>query len=146
MATDETDPGEKPWQFKRGQSGNPGGRPKGSRARLSEDFLRDLYEAWQQRGEEAVTRVMNENPEAFMRMIVRLMPKHLRIEDLTPDRTSMSREQILAKLGGIFNVFAKAGILEAALLEAMKSPSFGSASLSPGDTLIPQTEGNPKIN
>ena len=33
-----------PW--KPGQSGNPKGRPQGSRNKLSEDFLADLHDAW----------------------------------------------------------------------------------------------------
>jgi len=36
-----------------GQSGNPKGRPKGSRNKLSEDFFRDLCEAWQAMGKAA---------------------------------------------------------------------------------------------
>ena len=35
-----------PW--KSGQSGNPAGRPKGSRNKLSEQFLEETYEVWQE--------------------------------------------------------------------------------------------------
>jgi Family of unknown function (DUF5681) len=39
--------------FKPGQSGNPAGRPLGSRNKLSEAFLADFYQVWQERGIEA---------------------------------------------------------------------------------------------
>jgi Family of unknown function (DUF5681) len=38
--TDNTNGQQKPWLFKPGQSGNPAGRPKGSRNKLGEDIGR----------------------------------------------------------------------------------------------------------
>ena len=41
-----------PW--KPGQFGNPKGRPQGSRNKLTEDFFRDLCDAWQAFGKPAL--------------------------------------------------------------------------------------------
>jgi hypothetical protein len=43
--------------FKRGQSGNPAGRPKGSRNKLTTEFFDAFYEAWQRHGAKALKEV-----------------------------------------------------------------------------------------
>jgi hypothetical protein len=39
---------EKPWRWKSGESGNPLGRPKGSRNAFSAAFVGDLQASWVQ--------------------------------------------------------------------------------------------------
>jgi Family of unknown function (DUF5681) len=60
--TDNTNAQQKPWQFKPGQSGNPAGRPKGSRNRLGEDFLADAHQQWQQHGSKALETMATSEP------------------------------------------------------------------------------------
>ena len=65
--------------YKPGQSGNPKGRPKGSRNKLSEDFFRDLSEAWQAFGKPALMAMAWTDPVAFVRVAAQLMPKDVEV-------------------------------------------------------------------
>ena len=62
-----------PW--KPGQSGNPKGRPKGSRNKLSEEFFRDLCDAWQAFGKPALETMAMLYPVEFVRLAASLVAK-----------------------------------------------------------------------
>ena len=66
--------------FKPGQSGNPKGRPKGSRNKLTESFLNDALEAWNTNGKEALEKMAAEKPGDFAKMIATIIPKQDKLE------------------------------------------------------------------
>ena len=66
-------------KFKPGQSGNPKGRPKGARSRLSDAFLRDLAEDWEAHGMDVVQQVRATDPSTYMRVIASLLPKDVNL-------------------------------------------------------------------
>ena len=51
--------------YKPGQSGNPQGRPRGSRNKLAEDFVADLHDSWKVLGKAAITTVACEELQPF---------------------------------------------------------------------------------
>jgi hypothetical protein len=65
--------------WKPGQSGNPLGRPKGSRSKFSEAFLDDFYSAWQAHGAEVIKRVRDEHPDVYLKVAASILPKEFDI-------------------------------------------------------------------
>jgi hypothetical protein len=82
-----------PW--KPGQSGNPKGPPKGSRNKLSEDFIADLHESWLAFGKPALMTAAWTHPVEFVRVVASLMPRELEAT-ITPDLERMSNAQLEA--------------------------------------------------
>ena len=81
-----------PW--KPGQSGNPKGRPQGSRNKLSEEFLADVHASWQVWGRPALMTAAITDPVSYVRMVASLMPREL--EATAPVTERMSDAQLEA--------------------------------------------------
>ena len=64
-----------PFQFKPGISGNPGGRPLGARARLTDKLLEDFETYYRERGQALIARVEEDNPGLLLQLLARLIPK-----------------------------------------------------------------------
>ena len=85
-----------PHRWKPGESGNPGGRPRSSKNRLTENFLRELSVAFEEHGQQCVKRLIDEQPADFLKLIQRLMPRDLIIKaelDLHQSALELTKEQ-----------------------------------------------------
>jgi hypothetical protein len=76
---------------------NGGGRQKGSRNKLAEDFISDLYASWQKNGAAAIERMLAERPAEYVKVVASILPKQLEIKENTFDGISDEQlDQLLA--------------------------------------------------
>lgn len=69
-------------QFKPGNPG--GGRPLGSRNRLSEIALAALGEDFAQHGKAAIEKVRREKTHVYLQIVASLLPRQLQVERTSP--------------------------------------------------------------
>jgi hypothetical protein len=92
--------------FKPGQSGNPAGRPKGSRHKLGEEFIQALYADFQEHGPSVIAKVRERKPEVYLKVVASLLPREVKLD--APDLRELSDAELMA----IINATAAAAGLE----------------------------------
>jgi len=82
----------KQWSF---QKGNPG-RPKGSRAKLGEDFLLAMQEDFHTHGVGVIEKVRLNSPTAYLKIIANLLPKDINLKLSSTEE--MTDDQLLGRI------------------------------------------------
>jgi hypothetical protein len=100
------DPKFEATQWKPGQSGNPAGRPKGSRNKLEETFLADLLAAWEKGGKDYIVAAAAKDPLGIVKVVASLMPS--KVEPTNPLQ-DVTREQLRAALAALDSFIATNG-------------------------------------
>jgi hypothetical protein len=87
-----------------GVSGNPAGRPLGSRNRLTNALVADLTASWEKHGPAVLERLRIDDPATYARLAVSLVPKDVQLtvekvdpilEKLDADARAVLRELLL---------------------------------------------------
>lgn len=58
-----------------------GGRPKGARNKLGEDFIKALADDFDANGPQTIARVREERPQDYLKVIASLLPKEIKLTD-----------------------------------------------------------------
>ena len=91
-----------PWQP--GQSGNPAGRPKGSRNKLGEAFVEALHDDFMAHGVSVIETVRTEKPDQYLKVVASLLPKELHVKDASLD--DMSDTELVDLLAAVRSIIA----------------------------------------
>ena len=70
-----------------GHTNNPNGRPKGSRNKLSEDFISAFSKVWSKSGHAALEYMAEHEPVKLVQAAVQLLPKDFQV-NITADQVS----------------------------------------------------------
>ena len=92
-------------RFKSGESGNPSGRPKGSRNRISEAMLKALADDFDTHGVVVIETVRADRPHDYLKIIASLLPKQMEIDDKRPTKRAedLSDDELAAIAAGQSN-------------------------------------------
>lgn len=87
--------------FAPGQSGNPAGRPKGSRHKLGAAFVDAMQKDFSEHGEKVIAKVREEKPDQYLKVIASILPKEIKVDvgalgELTDDELADALENVRA--------------------------------------------------
>ena len=120
---------QRPWlvPFKPGQSGNPAGRPKGSRHKLGEAFIEAMQVDFDLHGSAVIEKVRTENPSQYLKVIASILPKELNVR--SDSLSEMDEDELAAVLDGV------RALLVAGAIDAVGTRDDAAAESKPSQAL-----------
>jgi hypothetical protein len=61
-------------------TGNKAGRPKGSRNKISQDYIHELAADFEKHGVDVIVRLREEDPRAYIKCVADLVPKEFELK------------------------------------------------------------------
>lgn len=97
--------------WKPGESGNPAGRPIGSRNKLSEAVIQDIAADWAIGGAETIARVRLTDPATYFRVVASILPKDVlvNVQQTTPGNLDPSEWAVMVELVRLIKASAPEG-------------------------------------
>lgn len=90
-------------RIKPGQVLNPKGRPKGSRNKLGEDFIKAMQADFEANGVAAIETVRIERPHEYLKVIASILPKELNVTTNTV--TDLSDDDVASLIDAVRSAF-----------------------------------------
>jgi hypothetical protein len=110
-------------QWQPGQSGNPKGRPIGSRNKLNEKFILALHDDFAKHGPAVIAEVREKRPETYLKVIASILPRELHFKSASAF-DGISDEELNDTLESIRRVLAA----RAPIGDAKGGPAPGGSS------------------
>ena len=107
------------WQ--RGISGNPAGRPRGSRNKLTEAVVCALLRDFSKHGEKAIARVRRDQPGIYLRVLALLIPRQDKLEHTNTIKT-MTDEELEGAIAFLHEMMTARTVGSAHLVEMKAEP------------------------
>jgi hypothetical protein len=127
-----------------GQSGNPAGRTRGSRNKLTEEVICALLRDFRQHGQKAVAEVRRKQPAAYLKILALLVPREHKVEHKNPLK-NLSDEQLEAMIEYLeTSLEAQVKVIEATAQPALEPPKPKNRLMLEADTAVGPRERKPR--
>src|SRR5262244_2045003 len=105
-----------------GESGNPTGRLRGSRNKLSEAVICALLRDFSKHGEKAIAKVRRDQPGIYLKVLALLIPRQDKLEHTNTIKT-MTDEELEGAIAFLHEMMAAQAVGSAHLVEMKAEPA-----------------------
>jgi hypothetical protein len=105
-----------------GQSGNPAGRLRGSRNKLSEEVICALLRDFREHGQKAIAKVRRDQPGIYLKVLALLIPRQDKLEHTNTIKT-MTDEELESAIAFLHEMMAAQAVGSAHLVEMKAEPA-----------------------